>query len=239
MTYELNNIVFTDLYTLGADIYKFPHEFNIAFKKDPNILEFIKAQDPEKFQAILDLLADRYIPDAFLFYAALVLNSHQKLSYHKYQFNNYQEIGTAIISFSPKIDIYLMDLLNFGFIKEYMELQQDNKRMPKLYDKVAELTNDCRKNKNLAYFRLGFFLYGTQNVFYNHHRYKDLNSFLSEYMSTTGLIKLASNFDDNCFLYAWSIETKGDTSMYERYLKNIEILEQKEALLEIEKRREE
>lgn len=233
--YVLNDKNYSNIFELGEDIYLHPHEFYQAFKSDPSILEFIKSRDNEKYQAILDLMADRYIPDAFLFHAAMILNPHQPLSYHKYRFASYKDLGKMIIGFAPKIDIYLLDLLSFGFVKEYMIMQKDDTKCPQLFEKISALTDACRTNKNLSYFQLGFFLYGTDNITYEHRLYKNLDAFLIEYLNTPGLIRLAQNFNNDYFIQAWSIETQGNDILYKRYKKIVELLQEKEELLNKEK----
>lgn len=137
---------YDSIFELAKDIYKYPGRFSNAFKTK-ELMDFIKEQDQKKYEEILKLRRKNYIPDVFLFKASYILNPHMELRYHHFLFKDYEQIGKQIKKYSPKIDVYIQDLLRFGLLEEYMIAQGDNYKKPELYARVKKVIDDYKKDK--------------------------------------------------------------------------------------------
>lgn len=227
--YQIKDRQYEDIFKLAEDIQLYPRDFYRAFYKNQELLNFIKAQDFKKYQQILPLIDDHtLLQDVLLYKITYILNPYLPLIYHGYRFKDYRSIALRIIYFAPKVDVYLLDLLKEGLLLDHMRLNQLHDRDKELYRKIEEYTKLAKNEPNLAYFRLGFYLYGTKDFYYDGIKYRDLKELLSSLLSATTLIYFAKDFEESCFLPALQIEDAKSTAIYDRYQHVVSLYEDKE-----------
>ena len=60
--------------------------FSLLSSQDKELCEFIKTQDREKYNKIIEVPVTYNKPDEYLFKIAAIINSHSDLIYHDYRF---------------------------------------------------------------------------------------------------------------------------------------------------------
>lgn len=226
--YMIKDRQYDDIFTLAKDLQFYPKDFYRAIFQSKELLNFIKDQDQKKYQAILPLLQEQNIPqDLLLFKMTYILNPHLPLIYHGYRFTDYNEIAKRIIYFAPKIDVYLQDLITEGLLVIHAKLNNLDERDPTLFSKIEEYTHLAKTEPNIAYFRFGFYLYGTKDFYYDKKKYSDLKEFLASLMQASVLINFAQDFEQNGFLFALQIEDAKSPAIYERYRHAVNLYNEK------------
>ena len=149
-----------------------------------------------------------------------------ELRYHGFLFHDYTEIGKIIKRFTPKIDVYLLDLIRFGLLEKYMKKQGDDYKKPELFARVQALRELYEKNHNRAYFHMAYDLDPDRRFYYDGRVYEDPKEFLKTRLSIRNLFEFAGSFEiDNAFL-AW-IEIMGQSALLERYESLISLVDEK------------
>lgn len=217
---------YDSIFELAKDIYKYPGRFSNAFKTK-ELMDFIKEQDQKKYEEILKLRRKNYIPDVFLSKASYILNPHMELRYHHFIFKDYEQIGKQIKKYSPKIDVYIQDLLRFGLLEEYMIAQGDNYKKPELYARVKKVIDDYKKDKNLAYFELAYALDQSKEFIYEGVKYTDPKVFLQTRLTIKNLFDFARTFEENKAFFAW-LKAIDQEQIIFRYKSLISLVEEKE-----------
>ena len=133
-----------------------------------------------------------------------------------------------IIKFSPKIDVYLRDLLKNGLLLEYMKRQKMDIEKPAMYKKISEYMDIENKYANIGYFLCGFYFNGNKNIKYNGKIYKDYNHFVNSIITDENINEVADSFQKDCFIISWQISSNNDDlSIYERFLHVINMFDEK------------
>ena len=202
--------------------------FSLLSSQDKELCEFIKTQDREKYNKIIEVPVTYNKPDEYLFKIAAIINSHSDLIYHDYRFKTIEEYGKKIIKFSPKIDVYLRDLLKNGLLLEYMKWQKMDIEKPAMYKKISEYMDIENKYANIGYFLCGFYFNGNKNIKYNSKIYKDYNHFVNSIITDENINEVADSFQKDCFIISWQISSNNDDlSIYERFLHVINMFDEK------------
>ena len=150
-----------------------------------------------------------------------------ELKHHRYSFSNLKELGKQILSFGPKVDIYLKDFLKYKLLSKYMVDQGYDVRNSTLYHKVLELEQLFLVNENKAYFLLGFLLAETDKIIFDNKEYDDIGKFFEVMLSDYYVVSYSHNLESNQYIYAW-LEVKGlkeKVKSYQILLNTIEQLE--------------
>lgn len=221
-----SSLSYTNLFSLAKDIYLYPGRFYKAFK-EKDLMKFIQEQDTKKYDAIIELKKKHYIPDVFLFKVSYILNPFMELRYHGFLFKDYAEIGKIIKKNSPKIDVYIKDLIRFDLLQEYMEKQDDDKKKPETYKKVLMIREKYKYKHNLGYFLLGYALDHDKTFYYNGEKFTDPKVFLKSRSTMHNLFKFARDFEVDCAFMAW-LEVMEQTSIINRYNGVVKLIENKE-----------
>ncbi len=234
MNIIIDNKTYFDLFQLGKDLCLKPKVFSSQLYENEDLKRFIQDSDALKYQEYLKLINLNLDKDELLFRLAYIFNPYQNLKYHTYEFNSLTDLGKLIIQFAPKIDVYLKDLLTKGLLLHYIKINSYPINNPSLFKKIEDLTKLAKKKENLAYFCLGFSLFGVTNVNYEGVVYKNYSDFVNKIITNGYLKEHSDELEKNCFLFAFQIETYGNLDTYKRYIQLMRMFNDKKRRYEIE-----
>ncbi|MFA6796673.1 MAG: hypothetical protein WCR63_03795 [Bacilli bacterium] len=197
-----NNIYFTDLLTMGKNVYLYPGRFYALFNK-PIFAKILRKEDPKKYQEFINIKRQNYMPDIFVFKVSYLLNPYMRLRYHRFKFDTYKELGETMLSYGPIVDVYLKDLIVYHLLSEYMERMRDDKACAKLYKYVKEAEKSSLTNPNFAYWTLAFQLASSKTLIYKNHKFTKPEDFFRETSVLTDLFSFSSSFLKNQCVIAW------------------------------------
>ena len=148
---KIKDHVITSLEELGRNMYLYPEAFETLLVST-KFLKILKDENKELLEKLIKLNHEVRDVNAFLFHAQYLFCPHMELKHHRYSFSNLKELGKQILSFGPKVDIYLKDFLKYKLLSKYMVDQGYDVRNSTLYHKVLELEQLFLVNENKAYF---------------------------------------------------------------------------------------
>ncbi len=203
---NINGTEYQDIFHLALDIYKSSDYFARELRKD-ELLSFIKNEDESKYEKIVKLSLLSLPDDVFVFKASYILNPFMSLRIKGFCFDNYKQLGEALLAFSPNPNPILTELLRYSLISKHMEsiyYQGTNKEE---YEKILFFEKQAETNLPYAYFSLGYYLSKKTTIIYEGKEYqdifdltyflckreKDLNS-LGAYLSKSPLLKAYSEY---------------------------------------------
>jgi len=236
MSITIDNKMYLDLFQLGKDISLKPKVFFNELQNNEELARFINTCDQKKYDEFLKINPNSGTPDEYLFRVSYLFNPHQTLKYHTYEFANVKDIGRVIVKFAPKVDVYIKDLLEKSLLLQFITMKEYDKTQPEFYDKILELTNMSKTNPNIAYFRLGFFLYGTENISYDGKIFKNYKDFARYILAGTELKSRAAEVEKSGYLIALQIETSKSPNVYKRYAHTLKIFQDKRKRYELEQK---
>ena len=225
---KIKDHVITSLEELGRNMYLYPEAFETLLVST-KFLKILKNENKELLEKLIKLNHEVRDVNAFLFHAQYLFCPHMELKHHRYSFSTLKELGKQILSFGPKIDIYLKDFLKYKLLSKYMMDQGYDVRNSTLYDKVLDLEQLILVNENKAYFLLGFLLAETDKIIFDNKEYDDIQKFFEVMLSDYYVVNYSHNLESNQYIYAW-LEVKGlkeKVKSYQILLNTIEQLEGK------------
>ena len=225
---KIKDHVITSLEELGRNMYLYPEAFETLLVST-KFLKILKNENKELLKKLIKLNHEVRDVNAFLFHAQYLFCPHMELKHHRYSFSTLKELGKQILSFGPKIDIYLKDFLKYKLLSKYMMDQGYDVRNSTLYDKVLDLEQLFLVNENKAYFLLGFLLAETDKIIFDNKEYDDIQKFFEVMLSDYYVVNYSHNLESNQYIYAW-LEVKGlkeKVKSYQILLNTIEQLEEK------------
>ena len=225
---KIKDHVITSLEELGRNMYLYPEAFETLLVST-KFLKILKNENKELLEKLIKLNHEVRDVNAFLFHAQYLFCPHMELKHHRYSFSTLKELGKQILSFGPKIDIYLKDFLKYKLLSKYMMDQGYDVRNSTLYDKVLDLEQLFLVNENKAYFLLGFLLAETDKIIFDNKEYDDIQKFFEVMLSDYYVVNYSHNLESNQYIYAW-LEVKGlkeKVKSYQILLNTIEQLEGK------------
>lgn len=211
-----DNFIYDDFYQLAKDSYKYPNVFN-KFYNSNKFLLLLKEFDNSKYEKVIKLKEQDLLADVYTFLVSNILNPYMELSYQHFKFSSYEEIGKTILSYAPKIDVYLKDLLIYHLLSIYMENCKENITHNKIYLLVKEEEKQAINNPNIAYWTLGFKLSKTTSLFYQGKKFDDPYDFFKYISAVSDLINFSSSFLEDGYVISW-LYLKGYTTLVDRYL---------------------
>ena len=223
---KIKDYVITSLEELGRNMYLYPEAFETLLVST-KFLKILKDENKELLEKLIKLNHEVRDVNAFLFHAQYLFCPHMELKHHRYSFSNLKELGKQILSFGPKVDIYLKDFLKYKLLSKYMVDQGYDVRNSTLYHKVLELEQLFLVNENKAYFLLGFLLAETDKIIFDNKEYDDIGKFFEVMLSDYYVVSYSHNLESNQYIYAW-LEVKGlkeKVKSYQILLNTIEQLE--------------
>lgn len=199
---KLENQIITSLKELGEKM----HLYEDASEKlltSPKFLKFLKENDINKFNRLIELNHRVREHEEFIFLAQYIFNPVMNIRHHGYVFNSFQELGQQIIDFGPDVDIYLKDFLKYKLLTQYMELMGFDKTDTNLYNRVIELELLYEENENKAYFLLGFTLSNCGIIKYCGKSYDDINLFFKEMAMNKNITSFFLLIDKSQYVISW------------------------------------
>lgn len=193
---------YSSLEEFAMDIYKYPNEA-FAVIKSQKFLKILYNLNQKMYNRVVELLNQPFQVDALLFKIQYVLNPLMGIRYHGYKFDNFSGLGKQIVLFGPKTDIYLKDFLKYQLLSYYMEVTKYDIKEPVIYQKVKELEEEFKENEDIAYFKLGFILEGSNTIYYREKKFTDIKEFLINAMKPVNITDFAARYVKSQYMYAW------------------------------------
>ena len=201
ITIKFHGQIYYSLEDFARNMYLYSDEaFTIL--KSQKFLKILYKINQNLYNTIAELLRTPFQQDALVFKAQYLLNPLMVISYHGYRFNSFQALGKKILSFAPSIDIYLKDFLKYHLLTFYMEKTKYDFKEPKLYQEVKKLEDEFLINENRAYFKLGFLLEGSGQIFYHGKKFSSPQEFLSHAKEGVNIIDFASSMVKSQYIFA-------------------------------------
>lgn len=225
---RLKNQTYYSFPEFAQNIYLYPDE-SMALVKSQKFLKTLYNYNQNMYNEIADLLCAPFQQDALLFKVQYILNPLMGIRHHGYAFPDFVSLGRKILSYGPNTDIYLKDFLKYHLLSYYMEKTKYDRKEPALYQKILLLENEYLSNENRAYFKLGFLLEGSHEIFYNDKRFSRPADFLSYVMLPVNITDFASSFIKSQYAFAW-LEVLGyqrQITLFENLVSSVEQKEKK------------
>ena len=223
---KIKDHVITSLEELGRNMYLYPEAFETLLVST-KFLKVLKDENKELLEKLIKLNHEVRDVNAFLFHAQYLFCPHMELKHHRYSFSTLKDLGKQILSYGPKVDIYLKDFLKHKLLSKYMVDQGYDIRNATLYNKVLELENLFLVNENKAYFLLGFLLAETDKITFDNKEYDDVQQFFGTMLSDYYIVNYSHNLESNQYVFAW-LEVKGFKEKVKSYQILLDTIEQLE-----------
>lgn len=208
MTYPYDGKEYDSLFELAKVMYRDGEFFSRELRKE-TLLAFIEEKDPRKADKIKRLSPLSYPDDVFVFLAAFVLNPHMSFRIGGYLFKTYQEIGEKMLSYSPNINNVLLQIVSYQLISKHMHCTQFDLDNRHFFEVVVKIERQADKDREKAYFSLGYLLSGKKTIIYKGVEYKDVYNLtyylakkekdlrsLGAYLSSSPLIEAYRDFSN-------------------------------------------
>ena len=225
---KVKNQTYYSLEDFAKNIYLYPNE-SLTVIKSQKFLKILYKYDEKMYNDIVGILESPNQIDECLFKIQYTLNPLMGLRHHGYIFDSFKALGKQIISFAPRIDIYLKDFLKYRLLSYYMEKTRYDEKEPNLYRSVLDLEKEFHLNENRVYFKLGFLLNGLDDFIYNNKKFSDHKKFLSYVMEPVNISGFSKTFINSQYLLAY-LELKGyqkEITLFENFVLSIEQKEKK------------
>lgn len=205
MSYLFQDKTYDDFFSIAKDLYLTLDWAKKVGTKD--FLSFIESQDPQKAKKISNLLLVSIPDDVLLFKVGEILNPYMSFRFHGHLFQDYEELGKTLLSFSPNPDPTLQSILRHQLVSEHMKTTLYASAHPEDYEKIKEIEILAREDVSYAYYSMGYFLTKSTSIIYDHVLYKDIYnltyflakkekdlSTLGSYLSFSSLLKAYSQY---------------------------------------------
>ncbi len=220
------NKYYDDFLSMGKDVYLYPGRFYKFFASKI----FLRAlyEDKERYHKYAELMKENPSPDVFLFKMSYILNPYMSLRYHKFIFASYKEVGQAILSYGPTIDVYLKDLLICGLLKDYMVSQGDDKKQEGAFQTVCLCQKEADEDVETAYWKLGFLLSGTKELIYEGVKFTSPSEFFSSRLVLSSLVPFSRTFLQDKLVLTW-LRISGEEKKVNEFLSLQSVADEKDA----------
>ena len=225
---KIKNKTFYSLKEFAKNIYLYPDE-SFALIKSQKFINFLYNYDEKMYNKIAELLGAPFSQDEVIFKVQYILNPLMELRCHGYLFKDFKSLGSKILSYGPKIDIYLKDFLKYKLLSYYMHINKFDEKEPIIYQQVLNLEQEFLTNENRAYFKLGFLLEGSRCIVYNGKKFSTIKEFFDFIVNPVNISDFAIDFIKSQYTFAWLeiLDYKNQIVLFENL---VESVEQKERL---------
>ena len=149
------------------------------------------------------------------------------LRYQGYCFDKLSNLGEKMLNFGPRIDVYLMDLIEKHLISYVAELQGLNTFTKDEYKAIKKAERDFLINPKRAYFTLAFELSKSTIFVYYDRAYINPKMFLETMTCDVNITKFAIELSENEYFFAWLKYLNYDNYL-KRYKNLVKFIEERE-----------
>lgn len=213
----INGKLYEDIFQLAKEMYLDSDYFADELHREP-LLSFIQSRDEKKYEKIQKLSLLSIPDDIFVFKASYILNPFMSLRFKGFCFEDYQQLGETMLSFSPTPSPVLTLLVRYGLLSEHMKMTYYEHDHPEDYAKMLSLEKLSETDLPYSYFMIGYFLSKRTTIYYKGLEYKDifnLTYFLCK--QEEDLEALGESLSKSPLLRAYSQYSK-DNAAIENYL---------------------
>ncbi len=192
--------------------------FDETFKlvNTAKFMKLLKQVDKELYEKVNILRKEEINADSFVFKLQYIINPLMELKFNGYSFKKINSLGLKILYGSPKIDIYIYDLIKNKLLSYYLRVQGFDKLNPNFYQKIVSLEIEFENSPKKAYFKIGFILAQTQKIVYRRRWYDSIESFFNEILKPNEINDFSETFEKSEYVFAW-LELLGKDNILRKY----------------------
>lgn len=172
MDYWFQNKKYSDIFSLAKDLSVSQTCFEEV--KSERFLSFVEEKDAVKAKRVRALLLQSVPEDVMIFRIGEILNPFMSFSFHQKKYESFEQLGKAMLSFSPNPDPVLLSIIRYELISEYMRVTLFDVKNKKEYDEVAKIEKESRQDLIYSYYCMGYFLSKSTSIIYDGVLYKDI-----------------------------------------------------------------